>query len=119
MKWPCLFVNHARTNSPRLPQNEYVGSSRRVSRPKNHTAWIACGAHPWNKVAAVPHQPSLALDSLQHAKDHLFERRSVVYDHELLTEALRYGRGRVDLGQLRGALEIEKSQGTVVHAGTG
>jgi conjugative relaxase-like TrwC/TraI family protein len=64
-----------------------------------------------------PHEPSLAVDSLQHAKDHLFERRSVVYDHELLTEALRYGRGQVDLGQLRGALEIEKSQGTVIHAG--
>ncbi len=60
---------------------------------------------------------SPAADSLQHAKDHLFERRSVVYDHELLAEALRYGRGRVDLSQLRGALEIEKSQGAVVHAG--
>jgi conjugative relaxase-like TrwC/TraI family protein len=63
------------------------------------------------------YEPSLAVDSLQHAKDHLFERRSVVYDHELLTEALRHGRGQVDLGQLRGALEIEKSQGTVIHAG--
>jgi conjugative relaxase-like TrwC/TraI family protein len=63
------------------------------------------------------HESSLAADSLQHAKDHLFERRSVVYDHELLTEALRYGRGQVDLGQLRGALEIEKSEGTVIHAG--
>lgn len=63
------------------------------------------------------HELSPAADSLQHAKDHLFERRSVVYDHELLTEALRYGRGRVDLGQLRGALEIDKSQGTVIHAG--
>jgi conjugative relaxase-like TrwC/TraI family protein len=64
-----------------------------------------------------PHELSLAGDSLQHAKDHLFERRSVVYDHELLAEALRYGRGRVDLSQLRGALEIEKSQGAVIHAG--
>ena len=64
-----------------------------------------------------PHELSLAVDSLQHAKDHVFERRSVVYDHELLTEALRYGRGRVDLGQLRGALEIEKSQTTVIYAG--
>lgn len=60
---------------------------------------------------------SPAADSLQHAKDHLFERRSVVYDHELLTEALRYGRGQVDLGQLRGVLEIEKSQGTIIYAG--
>jgi len=57
------------------------------------------------------------VDSLQHAKDHLFERRSVVYDHELLTEALRYGRGQIDLNQLRGAVELEKSQGRVIHAG--
>jgi conjugative relaxase-like TrwC/TraI family protein len=63
------------------------------------------------------HELSTAAASLQHAKDHLFERRSVVYDHELLTEALRYGRGQVDLSQLRGALEIEKSQGAVIHAG--
>ena len=63
------------------------------------------------------HELSPAADSLQHAKEHLFERRSVVYDYELLTEALRYGRGRIDLGQLRGALKIEKSQGAVIHAG--
>ena len=35
----------------------------------------------------------------------------------MLTEALRHGRGGVDLGQLRGALEIEKSEGAVIHAG--
>jgi len=29
---------------------------------------------------------------------------------------LRYGRGQVDLGQLRGALELEKSQEAVIHA---
>ncbi len=56
-------------------------------------------------------------DSLQHAKDHLFERRSVVNDHELLTEALRHGRGHVDLGELRGTLTAEQSQGTLIHAG--
>jgi ATP-dependent exoDNAse (exonuclease V) alpha subunit len=62
------------------------------------------------------HELSPEVDSLQHAKDHLFERRSVVYDHELLTEALRYARGRVNLAELRGALEIEKSQRAVIHA---
>ena len=54
---------------------------------------------------------------MQHAKEHLFERRSVVHDHELLTEALRHGRGHVELGQLRGALEVEKSQGKFIQAG--
>ena len=61
----------------------------------------------------VPHEISRAHDSLQYAKDHLFERSSVVYYHELLTEALRHGRGQINLGQLRGLLQVEQSQGMV------
>jgi conjugative relaxase-like TrwC/TraI family protein len=66
----------------------------------------------------VPHEMARAADSLQYAKEHLFERRSVVHDHELLTEALRHGRGHLDLRQLRGALEVEQSQGKLIHAGS-
>lgn len=66
---------------------------------------------------AIADQAPTVAQSLDHAKEHLFERRSVVHDHELLTEALRHGRGNVDLGELRGALEAEKSQGTLIHAG--
>jgi conjugative relaxase-like TrwC/TraI family protein len=66
----------------------------------------------------VPLRMAPAADSLQYAKDHLFERRSVVHDHELLTEALRHGRGHVDLRQLRGAMEVERSQGKLIHAGS-
>lgn len=68
-------------------------------------------------IRRVRQEMSPASDSLQHAKDHLFERLSVVQDHELLTEALRHGRGQINLGKLRGALEIEKSQGAIIHAG--
>ena len=68
-------------------------------------------------IRRVRQEMSPASDSLQHAKDHLFERLSVVQDHELLTEALRHGRGQINLAQLRGALEIEKSQGAIIHAG--
>lgn len=60
---------------------------------------------------------STASSSLQFAREHLFERCSVVYEHELLTEALRYGRGQIDLSELRGVLEVEKSQGTFIHSG--
>jgi ATP-dependent exoDNAse (exonuclease V) alpha subunit len=56
-------------------------------------------------------------ESLEHAKAHLFERNSVVRDHELMAEALRHGRGQIDLGQLRGALELEQSQGTLIRSG--
>jgi conjugative relaxase-like TrwC/TraI family protein len=65
----------------------------------------------------VPYEISRAHDSLQYAKDHLFERRSVVHDYELLAEALQHGRGHVDLGQLRGLLQVEQSQGELIHAG--
>ena len=59
-----------------------------------------------------------ASESLQYAKEHLFERNSVVCDHELLAEALRHGRGRLDPGQLRGALDLEQSQGSIIRAGS-
>ncbi len=65
----------------------------------------------------VPPEPSEVTESLQHAKEHLFERSSVVRDHELMTEALRHGRGKIDRRQLRGALELEQSRGVLIRAG--
>ena len=62
-------------------------------------------------------EPSRAAESLQYAKDHLFERNSVVRDHELMAEALRHGRGQIDPGQLRGVLEVERAQGGLIRAG--
>jgi conjugative relaxase-like TrwC/TraI family protein len=44
--------------------------------------------------------------SLQHAEDHVFERVSVARDHELLTEALRHGRGHIDHSELKGTLTL-------------
>lgn len=58
-----------------------------------------------------------APESLEYAKAHLFERNSVVRDHESMAEALRHGRGRIAPGQLRGALELEQSQGILIRAG--
>ena len=60
---------------------------------------------------------TLAVQSLQHAEEHLFERRTVSKDHELLTEALRHGRGSVDLGELHGTYELEVSQGKLLQMG--
>jgi conjugative relaxase-like TrwC/TraI family protein len=64
-----------------------------------------------------PLEPLREAESLQHAKEHLFERSSVVRDHELMTDALRHGRGKIDRRQLRGALELEQSQGALIRAG--
>lgn len=70
------------------------------------------------RTAGVLHEPSRAAESLQYAKEHLFERNSVVRDHELMAEALRFGRGQIDPGQLRGALQVELAQGSLIGAGS-
>ena len=65
--------------------------------------------------------PSVAVDSsapsLEHAQEHIFERVSVALDHELLTEALRHGRGRIRLADLKGELHFQESAGKVLRSG--
>jgi TrwC relaxase len=46
----------------------------------------------------------VAAASLVYAREHLFERMSVAKDHELKLEALRHGRGRIDLEELKAAV---------------
>jgi len=53
--------------------------------------------------------------SLEHAKQHIFERISVARDHELLTEALRHGRGRIRIEDLKGELTLQESSGRVMR----
>jgi conjugative relaxase-like TrwC/TraI family protein len=55
--------------------------------------------------------------SLEHAKNHIFERVSVALDHTLLTEALRHGRGRIRLSQLKGELGVQESASRVLRSG--
>jgi len=66
--------------------------------------------------ALAPSMDSSAV-SLEHAKDHIFERVSVARDHELLTEALRHGRGRIRLNHLRGELGVQESAGRILRSG--
>jgi conjugative relaxase-like TrwC/TraI family protein len=61
--------------------------------------------------------PESAVRSLDYAKQHVFERVSVALDHELLTEALRHGRGRIDLAELKGEFSLEESAGKILRAG--
>ena len=62
-------------------------------------------------------EPESSTESLEYAEQHVFERVSVARDHELLTEALRHGRGRIDLDQLRGTFAFEESSGELLRAG--
>lgn len=66
---------------------------------------------------AFTRQMDSAEPSLEHAKDHMFERESVARDFELLTEALRHGRGRVNVGELKGVLTLQESTGGILRSG--
>jgi hypothetical protein len=54
--------------------------------------------------------------SLAYASEHIFERVSVAKNYELKTEALRHGRGRLELAELKGALQAEISSGAMLTA---
>jgi conjugative relaxase-like TrwC/TraI family protein len=55
--------------------------------------------------------------SLEHAKEHVFERVSVARDYEILTEALRHGRGQLGHQQLKSLLAAQESLGMVLRKG--
>ena len=58
-----------------------------------------------------------AAPALRYAEQHLFERRSVVQDHDVLAEALRQGRGRIALAEAKGVLGLEESSGAILRVG--
>ncbi len=55
--------------------------------------------------------------SLAYSQAHIFERLSVARVHEVLTEALRHGRGNVALSDLQGSLSLERAKGTLISSG--
>ena len=55
--------------------------------------------------------------SLEYAKEHVFERVSVARDYEILTEALRHGRGQINHQQLKRVLAVQESLGVVLRNG--
>ena len=59
----------------------------------------------------------VASSSLVYAREHLFERVSVAKDHELKLEALRHGRGRIDLEELKAAVLGEEHRGVLLKVG--
>ncbi len=81
--------------------------------PQEHTSLLDLREH---SVERTPERAP-AIQSLHHAEEHLFERKTVSKDHELMTEALRYGRGKLDLSDLRGSYEFEVSQGKLLQVG--
>ncbi|MDQ2840122.1 MAG: relaxase domain-containing protein [Acidobacteriota bacterium] len=59
-----------------------------------------------------------AAASLLYAREHVFERVSVAQEHELKTEALRHGRGHIQLEELKLAALRDEQRGLVLKVGT-
>ena len=57
-----------------------------------------------------------ATPAVRYAEQHLFERRSVVQDHEVLAETLRQGRGRIALDEAKGVLRLEDRKSTRLNS---
>jgi conjugative relaxase-like TrwC/TraI family protein len=70
--------------------------------------------------AAIEQQPArqraVAAELVAYSREHLFERVSVARDYELETEALRRGRGRVELADVKAALSAEVASGAMLTA---
>lgn len=69
-------------------------------------------AHDGKQVDLKP-----AAESFEYARDHIFERVSVAHDYDLMTGALRHGRGQIDHGDLRGTMQIEEASGRLLRSG--
>lgn len=120
----------------RLPSNNEIARLIRDTRPEKLTE-ITTAQVKANQRARMDadeaitlkdlHQAALAHGSVQeklaatpalaHAKEHLFERVSVAKDYEVRTEALRHGRGKVELMDLKAALFSEVATGAMFSAG--
>lgn len=62
-------------------------------------------------------QTAAAAPSLAHATEHIFERVSVAKEHEVKAEALRHGRGRIELPELKAAIRSNVVTGALLTAG--
>jgi conjugative relaxase-like TrwC/TraI family protein len=54
--------------------------------------------------------------SIVYASEHVFERVSVAKDYEIKTEALRHGRGRVELPEVKGVMLADIASGAMLTA---
>lgn len=70
-----------------------------------------------NRSVTSPAPSRAAEELIKLSCEHLFERLSVVEEYEILEQALRFGRGAVELEELRGALrampELIRNKGSV------
>ena len=108
----AVLVRETRADKLTEISTEEVRGRQRDRLSRDETAMLASLQR---SPCDVPVEP--AADSLRYGKDHIFERLSVARDHEVLTEALRHGRGKIHHSELKGTLALEESSGIVLRDG--
>ncbi|HEX3722793.1 MAG TPA: MobF family relaxase [Nitrolancea sp.] len=108
----AVLVRETRADKLTQISTEEVRSRQRDRLAQDEIALLASLQCSPCDVAVDP-----AADSLQYGKDHIFERLSGARDHEVLTEALRHGRGKIDHSGLKGTLALEESSALVLRDG--
>ena len=63
------------------------------------------------------HARERAVPSLAYAEEHVFERVTVERDYKLMAEALRIGRGHIELAELKAALRTQERNGVALRSG--
>jgi conjugative relaxase-like TrwC/TraI family protein len=95
-----------------ISTNEVHARQRERLNPEE--ARLLSELHHKGEVAITPESTE---SFLAYAQEHIFERVSVCQDYEVLTEALRHGRGRIRHKQLKACLSLQESSGTVLRNG--
>jgi conjugative relaxase-like TrwC/TraI family protein len=119
----------------RRPSNKEVALLVRDSRPEKLTAITTAEVKAGQLARLSPEEAesgqkllrealqrgsvletALAGPSLTFATEHIFERVSVAKTHELKTEALIHGRGRLDVPELSGQIAAKVATGAMISA---
>ena len=90
--------------------------SRQYARMSAEERATLKGLHETTLERGSIHGFAPAAASLAFAAEHTFERVSVARDYDLQMEALRHGRGRIELAELKGAMLAEVAGGAMLTA---
>ncbi len=114
----AILVRESRTDKLTEISAAEVGMRQRARLGSSEVRMLA-GLHRIAVEAEVGMLPcrETASHSVNYAQEHIFERVSVAREHELLAEALRHGRGRIDLDEAKGALRLQQASSTILRSG--
>ena len=109
------LVRDTRPEKLREITTEQVHAGQRERMTREESATLTQLRHAAERGGSI-REAAPAASSLEFAADHTYERVSVSKDYDLETVALRHGRGRVELPELKEALASRVASGEMLRA---